>query len=72
MSGQVLTAMCVTYHHFREQAMREARYSRSSHGRSVTALAGKFSSVLTAIKLNCVAFQHTKDRVVARTAVILR
>jgi hypothetical protein len=52
--------------------MREARYSRSSHGRSVTALAGKFSSVLTAIKLNCVAFQHTKDRVVARTAVILR
>jgi hypothetical protein len=50
--------LCALLHHpFREQAMREARYSRSSYGRSVTALAGEFSSALTAIKLNCVALQ---------------
>jgi hypothetical protein len=56
----------------REQAMREARYSRSSHGRSVTALAGGFSFDFIAIRLKCIALQHTKGRVAVRTAVILR
>lgn len=52
--------------------MREARYSRSSHGRSVTALAGASSYFRIAVKLKCDMSQHMKGRVVARIAVILR
>lgn len=52
--------------------MREARYSRSSHGRSVTALAGAFSYALITFKLKCNASQHMKGRVAARTAAILK